>query len=161
MLGVLYLRLHALPEHIAHRTGKVQLQIVAVLGLLALFTHNHVYWIAGLLLALIPLPDFSTPLAGMAASLAKMADRRRTPARPRGDSVAAACSRNPGAAACPRGQGLEPCLSCFCARCSRSFPTTSFGVTGKESASDARSRSIRSGSSSAGGLPPASFLHCC
>ena len=81
MLGVLYLRLHALPEHIAHRTGKVQLQIVAVLGLLALFTHNHVYWIAGLLLALIPLPDFSTPLAGMADSLAKMADRRRTPAQ--------------------------------------------------------------------------------
>ena len=78
MLGVLYLRLHALPEHIAHRTGKVQLQIVAVLGLLALFTHNHVYWIAGLLLALIPLPDFSTPLAGMATSLAKMADRKRT-----------------------------------------------------------------------------------
>ena len=81
MLGVLYLRLHALPEHIAHRTGKVQLQIVAVLCLLALFTHNHAYWIAGLLLALIPIPDFSTPLAGMAASLAKMADRRRTPAR--------------------------------------------------------------------------------
>ena len=81
MLGVLYLRLHALPEHIAHRTGKVQLQIVAVLGLLALFTHNHVYWIAGLLLALIPLPDFSTPLAGMAASLAKMADRRRPSAQ--------------------------------------------------------------------------------
>ena len=81
MLGVLYLRLHALPEHIAHRTGKVQLQIVAVLGLLALFTHNHVYWIAGLLLALIPLPDFSTPLAGMAASLAKMADRRRPSAK--------------------------------------------------------------------------------
>jgi hypothetical protein len=79
MLGVLYLRLHALPEHIAHRTGKVQLQIVAVLCLLALFTHNHLYWIAGLLLALIPLPDFSTPLAGMADSLAKMADRRRAP----------------------------------------------------------------------------------
>ena len=81
MLGVLYLRLHALPEHIAHSTGKVQLQIVAVLGLLALFTHNHVYWIAGLLLALIPLPDFSTPLAGMAASLAKMADRKCTLSR--------------------------------------------------------------------------------
>jgi hypothetical protein len=79
MLGVLYLRLHALPEHIAHRTGKVQLQIVAVLCLLALFTHNHLYWIAGLLLALIPLPDFSTPLAGMADSLARMADRRRGP----------------------------------------------------------------------------------
>jgi hypothetical protein len=79
MLGVLYLRLHALPEHIAHGTTKVQLQIVSVLCLLALFTHNHAYWIAGLFLALIPIPDFSTPLAGMAASLAKMADRRSTP----------------------------------------------------------------------------------
>lgn len=75
-LGVLYLRLHALPEHIAHRTDKIQLQIVAVLALLALFTHNHVYWIAALLLALIRLPDFSTPLVGMAASLAKMAERK-------------------------------------------------------------------------------------
>ena len=75
MVGVLYLRLHALPEHIAHRTDKVQLQIVAVLGLIALFTHNHLYWIAGLMLALIRLPDFTTPLTGMASSLAKMASR--------------------------------------------------------------------------------------
>jgi hypothetical protein len=79
MIGVLYLRLHALPEHIAHRTDKVQLQIVAVLGLLALFTHNHLYWIAGLLLALIRLPDFTTPLTGIASSLAKMASRRKPP----------------------------------------------------------------------------------
>jgi hypothetical protein len=76
-LGVLYFRLHALPEHIAHRTTKVQYEIVAVLALLALFTHNHVYWIAGLLLALVQLPDFSTPLAGMAASLEKMARSKR------------------------------------------------------------------------------------
>jgi hypothetical protein len=74
MLGVLYLRLHALPEHIAHRTGKVQLQIVAVLGLLALFTHNHVYWIAGLLLALI---RFRIDARRDGCLLVKMADRRR------------------------------------------------------------------------------------
>ena len=73
MVGILYFRLHALPEHMAHGTSKVQLQIVGVLGLLSLFTHNHIYWIAGLLLALIPVPDFSTPLKGMAESLAKMA----------------------------------------------------------------------------------------
>ena len=45
-VGLLYLKLHALPEHMAHRTNKVQLQFVAVLSLIALFTHNHVFWIA-------------------------------------------------------------------------------------------------------------------
>ncbi|MFT3974327.1 MAG: hypothetical protein QM699_13015 [Amaricoccus sp.] len=33
-VGLVYLKLHALPEHMAHRTNKVQLQFVAVLGLL-------------------------------------------------------------------------------------------------------------------------------
>jgi hypothetical protein len=74
-IGVFYFKLHALPEHMAHRGQKVQFEIVAVLTLLALFTHNHAFWIAGLLLALVPLPDFSTPLASMAQSLGKMAGR--------------------------------------------------------------------------------------
>src|SRR5262249_51074827 len=77
-LGVLYFKIHALPEHIAHRTTKIQYEIVAVLGLLSLFTHEHIYWIIGLLLALIELPDFSTPLTGMADSLAKMARGTRS-----------------------------------------------------------------------------------
>src|SRR6187200_1315846 len=69
-IGVLYFRLHALPEHIAHGSTKIQYEIVAVLALISLFTHNHVYWIAGLLLALVQLPDFTTPLVGIAESLA-------------------------------------------------------------------------------------------
>jgi hypothetical protein len=77
LTGVLYFKLHALPEQIAHRTTKIQYEIVAVLGLLSLFTHNHIYWIAGLLLALIPLPDFSTPLNRMAESLAKIAGAKQ------------------------------------------------------------------------------------
>jgi len=72
-VGVFYLHLHALPERIAHRTSKVQLEIVAVLALLALFTHEHLFWIAALLLAFIPFPDFSTPIASMARSLEKLA----------------------------------------------------------------------------------------
>ena len=32
-VGLVYLKLHALPEHMAHRTNKVQLQFVAVLAL--------------------------------------------------------------------------------------------------------------------------------
>ncbi len=76
-VGLIYLRLHALPEHMAHRTNKVQLQFVAVLGLLALFTHNHIFWIAGLLLALIELPDFSTPINSIARSLERVSGRER------------------------------------------------------------------------------------
>jgi hypothetical protein len=74
-IGVLYFKLHALPEHMAHRGQKVQFEIVAVLALLALFTHNHLFWVAGLLLALVPFPDFVTPLTSMAQSLGKMSDR--------------------------------------------------------------------------------------
>jgi hypothetical protein len=74
-IGVFYLRLHALPEHMAHGGQKVQYEIVAVLALIALFTHNHAFWIVGLLLAMIPIPDFTTPLTSMAQSLGRMARR--------------------------------------------------------------------------------------
>lgn len=70
---LLYFRLHALPEHVAHRGQKIQYEIVAILALISLFTHNHLFWILGLLLAFISIPDFTTPLEGMANSLAKIA----------------------------------------------------------------------------------------
>ncbi len=79
-VGLVYLKLHALPEHMAHRTNKVQLQFVAVLALLALFTHNAVFWIAALLLALVELPNFSTPMNSIALSLEKLSGRDRTAA---------------------------------------------------------------------------------
>lgn len=72
-VGLLFLRLHTLPERIAHRGHKLQFEIVAVLGLLALFTHEHIFWVAGLLLALIDIPDWGRPLRRMAGSLEKMA----------------------------------------------------------------------------------------
>jgi hypothetical protein len=72
-VGNLFLRLHTLPERMAHRSHKLQFEIVAVLGLIALFTHMHIFWVAGLLLALIDLPDFSTPLRSMAGSLERIA----------------------------------------------------------------------------------------
>jgi hypothetical protein len=71
--GLLFLRLHTLPERIAHKSHKIQFEIVAVLGLIALFTHMHIFWIAGLLLALIDLPDFGTSLGRIASSTEKMA----------------------------------------------------------------------------------------
>jgi hypothetical protein len=73
-VGVLYLRLHSLPEQMAHKSQKLQFEVVAVLGLISLFTHQHIFWIAGLLLALVDLPDFSTPLTRIAGSVEKIAD---------------------------------------------------------------------------------------
>jgi len=72
-VGILFLRLHTLPERIAHRGHKLQFEIVAVLGLIALFTHMHIFWIAGLLLALIDFPDFGGWMGRIAGSVEKMA----------------------------------------------------------------------------------------
>jgi formate-dependent nitrite reductase membrane component NrfD len=73
LVGNLYLHLHTLPERMAHKSQKLQFEIVAVLGLLALFTHVHLFWIVGLLLAMIDLPDWGTPLRRIAGSVEKMA----------------------------------------------------------------------------------------
>ena len=73
MFGIVFLRLHSLPERLAHRTHKLQFEIVAVLCLLALFTHIHLFWVAALLLALIDVPDIGGTLGRIAGSVEKMA----------------------------------------------------------------------------------------
>ena len=73
MFGSLFFRLHTLPERMAHKSHKMQFEIVAVLGLLALFTHIHLFWVAGLLLALIDIPDFGGSLSRIAGSTEKLA----------------------------------------------------------------------------------------
>ena len=78
-VGVLYLRLHSLPEQMAHKSQKLQFEVVAVLGLISLFTHSHIFWIAALLLALVDLPDFSTPLTRIAGSVEKIAEVEDSP----------------------------------------------------------------------------------
>lgn len=88
--GTLFLRLHTMPERIAHRGRKLQFEIVAVLGLLALFTHMHIFWVIGLLLALIDIPDFGSPLRRMAGALEKIAGLEEgggAPARSDDDAV--------------------------------------------------------------------------
>jgi hypothetical protein len=89
-VGNIYLRLHSLPERRAHKGQKLQFEIVAVLGLISLFTHNHIFWIAGLLLALIDLPDFSTPLTRIAGSVEKIADSEGAAAGPIAEEATAA-----------------------------------------------------------------------
>lgn len=77
-VGILYFRLHALPEQWAHK--KVQFEIVCVLALVAMFTHMQIFWIAGLLLALVDFPDFGGPLRRIASSVERIADlKRRAP----------------------------------------------------------------------------------
>lgn len=96
--GNLYLRLHALPEQLAHKTQKVQFEIVAVLALIALFTHSQIFWIAALVLALIDLPDIISPLRSMAGSLGRMAERGRASAIAETNDVAVETRSTPAAA---------------------------------------------------------------
>jgi hypothetical protein len=71
LLGVLFFWLHSLPERLGHK--KLQFEVVAVLGLISLFTHMHIFWIIGLLLALVDLPDVMSPLRRIADSAEKLA----------------------------------------------------------------------------------------
>ena len=73
MFGIIFLRLHTLPERVAHKSQKIQFEIVAVLGLIALFTHMHIFWVAGLLLALIDFPDFGNMMSRIAGSVERIA----------------------------------------------------------------------------------------
>jgi hypothetical protein len=84
-VGVLYLRLHSLPEQMAHKSQKLQFEVVGALGLISLFTHSHIFWIAALLLALVDLPDFSTPLTRIAGSVEKIAEVENNPAEASAD----------------------------------------------------------------------------
>jgi hypothetical protein len=76
MFGILFFRLHSLPERVAHKSHKIQFEVVAVLCLIALFTHMHIFWVAALLLAIIDVPDFGGSLARIAGSAEKIAGVR-------------------------------------------------------------------------------------
>jgi hypothetical protein len=95
-VGNVYLHLHSLPERMAHKGQKLQFEVVAVLGLISLFTHMHIFWIAGLLLALVDLPDFATPLSRIAGSVEKIADKP-----PEDDAAVAETARTDHDAAAP------------------------------------------------------------
>jgi hypothetical protein len=77
--GVFFFWLHSLPERWVHTSTKVHFDIVAVLALLSLFTHIHLFWVAALLIALVPIPNISMPdfpnlFGRIAAPLEKIAD---------------------------------------------------------------------------------------
>ena len=81
IIGVFYLKLHAIPEQLAHKHSNTQSQLIMVLALLALFTHNNIFWVAALILALLKFPDFLTPINSISDSLKKLtAQEDSTPA---------------------------------------------------------------------------------
>jgi len=73
VVGNLYFKLHAVPERMAHKHNNTQLQFITILTILALFTHNNIFWVAALLLAVVRFPDFSTPINSIAKSLERLA----------------------------------------------------------------------------------------
>jgi hypothetical protein len=93
--GLLFLTLHTLPERIAHKRQKLQFEIVAVLGLLSLLTHIHWFWIAGLILALVDLPDFMGLFRKMAGSLNDIATNTAAIGDGRPEQIAPAPKREP------------------------------------------------------------------
>ena len=71
--GTLYFKLHAIPEHLGEKHNSTQLQLISILAVLALFTHNNAFWILALLIAALKIPDFLAPLQSIASSLVKLA----------------------------------------------------------------------------------------
>ncbi len=74
LAGTLYFKLHSLPEQYGHKKNSTQLQLISILAVLALFTHNNSFWVLALLIAAINIPDFLTPLKTIASSLAKLTE---------------------------------------------------------------------------------------
>jgi hypothetical protein len=73
LTGVIFLTIHSLPERMAHRSKKILLDLIALLCLLALLTHEHLFWFIAIVLAFIDVPDFLTPVNRIARSVESMA----------------------------------------------------------------------------------------
>ena len=90
LTGVVFLTIHSLPERMAHKSKKILLDLIALLCLLALLTHEHLFWFIAIVLAFIDIPDFLTPVNRIARSVETMAGQevsdkpedRSTPASP-------------------------------------------------------------------------------
>jgi len=78
VIGSFYFRLHAIPEHMAHADNHAQMQVIGILALLALFTHNNMFWVIALLVAAFRMPDFLSPLQSIASSLDYLKQRDQT-----------------------------------------------------------------------------------
>lgn len=73
LIGVAYFTLHSIPEKMAHESNHPQFQLVGILALLALFTHNGIFWVAAILVAGFQFPDFAAPLRAIADAIRSLA----------------------------------------------------------------------------------------
>lgn len=73
LLGIGYFTLHSLPERMAHESNHSQFQVVGILALIALFTHNNVFWVLAVVVAGFRFPDYLSPMESIAQSLARLA----------------------------------------------------------------------------------------
>lgn len=100
LVGVLFFWLHSLPERLAHKSHKLQIELIAVLGLLSLFTHIHIFWVAALILAFVKIPEIPVPdVMGSLDRIANSIDRTAPRARYRRQrrNAAPALISDPGA----------------------------------------------------------------
>jgi hypothetical protein len=82
LAGVFYFTLHSLPEKMAHGADRGKMQLVGILSLVAMFTHNNYFWIAALLIAAVRLPDLLTPIKSLAGSAKELANLARKAGKP-------------------------------------------------------------------------------
>jgi hypothetical protein len=73
LTGVIFLTIHSLPERMAHKSKKILLDLIALLCLLALLTHEHLFWFIAIVLAFLDIPDFLTPVNRIATSMESLA----------------------------------------------------------------------------------------
>ena len=118
LTGVVFLTIHSLPERMAHKSKKILLDLIALLCLLALLTHEHLFWFVAIVLAFIDIPDFLTPVNRIAdvqwnpwlgRRLATSRRVFRLPARRR--------LRGGSERTSPEEAGSRSCLSSYCAPC--------------------------------------------
>lgn len=88
-IGILIFMIHAIPEKVAHRSRKAQMEIVSVLCLLSLLSHNHIFWVIGLFLAFVDFPKLGEPFSRIALALERIGDARG-PVADRGADASAA-----------------------------------------------------------------------
>ncbi|WP_372573808.1 hypothetical protein [Ruegeria jejuensis] len=82
LIGVGYFTLHSIPEKMAHESNHPQFQLVGILALLALFTHNGIFWIAAILVAGFQIPDLAAPLRSIADAIRSLTPARQVPPAP-------------------------------------------------------------------------------